>query len=115
MLSILDPRRNALVSLRHTALLAALCTVLVPLSGLTTWTFALTSAPCHAVLLQAAWRFYKESGEAHARKLFHHSLWYLPVVLGLMMAHKQGMEWSSWIGMGSSEESGEKKGVENAV
>lgn len=115
MLSVLDPRRNALVSLRHTALLAALCTFLVPISGLTTWTFALTSAPAHAVLLRAAWRFYKEGGEAHARKLFHHSLWYLPVVLGLMMVHKQGMEWGSWIGM-SSEEKEEKKGqVESAV
>ncbi|KZV77239.1 protoheme IX farnesyltransferase [Peniophora sp. CONT] len=113
MLSILDPRRNALVSLRHTVMLAGLCTVLVPLSGLTTWTFALTSAPAHAVLLQAAWRFYKEGGEAHARKLFHHSLWYLPVVLGLMMAHKQGMEWTSWIGLSGEEK--EKKEVESAV
>lgn len=111
MLSILDPRRNALVSLRHTVLLAALCTFLVPLSGLTTWAFALTSAPCHAVLLQAAWRFWKEGGEKNARKLFHHSLWYLPVVLGLMMVHKQGMEWGSWVGLTDKKE----KEVEAAV
>ena len=38
------------------------------------------------------------------RKVFQHSLWYLPVLMGLMMFHKQGMDWGSWIGLGKDEE-----------
>ncbi|KAI0029753.1 UbiA prenyltransferase family-domain-containing protein [Vararia minispora EC-137] len=99
MLCVLDPRRNALVALRHTLLMTTISSVLVPLSGLTTWAFALTSMPMNAVLVRAAWRFYREGSERHARRLFHHSLWYLPVILGLMMVHKQGVDWSQWIGL----------------
>ncbi|KAI0077251.1 protoheme IX farnesyltransferase [Panus rudis PR-1116 ss-1] len=96
MLSVLAPQKNALVSLRHAALLTGICSVLVPLSGLTTWTFALTSLVPNAIIGYAAWAFWKKGGEKQARSLWHHCLWYLPVVLGLMMFHKQGMDWTSW-------------------
>jgi heme o synthase len=97
MLAVLDPKKNALVSLRHAGLLVPICSVLIPLSGLTTWTFALTSLPVNLAFLGSAWKFYKAGSEKEARKLFRYGLVYLPVILGLMMVHKQGVEWFGWI------------------
>lgn len=113
MLSVLDTAKNALVSLRHAALLVPICSVLVPLSGLTTWAFALTSLAPNLVCVRAAWRFYKHGGEKNARTVFQHSLWYLPVMMGLMMFHKQGMDWLKWLGLApdEEEEEGAKEGV----
>lgn len=39
-------------------------------------------------------------GEKSARVMFQHSLWWLPVVLGMMMVHKQGTDWGRWLGIG---------------
>lgn len=97
MLSITNPAKNSLVSLRHALFLVPLCSVFIPLSGLTTWAFALTSLPPNLFCAREAWRFWKNGGEKQARLVFQHSLWYLPVMLGLMMLHKQGMDWGSWI------------------
>jgi protoheme IX farnesyltransferase len=104
MLSVLDPRKNRLVALRHVLLLTGICSALVPLSGLTTWSFALTSLAPNAILLRAAWRFNRFGGEAHARTAFAHSLWWLPVVLGLMIVHKSNVDWLQRIGLRSAEE-----------
>lgn len=97
MLSVISPRRNAAVSLRHALILIPTCSILVPLAGLTTWAFAITSLAPNFIFSQAAWRFWKAGGEKEARVLFRHSLWYLPVVLGLMMFHKSGANWTGWI------------------
>jgi protoheme IX farnesyltransferase len=110
MLAVTDPARNAAVSLRHAAALIGICQGLIPLSGLTTWTFALTSAPVNVFLLHAAWRFYRSGSEKQARALFYHSLWYLPVVLGLMMVHKQGTDWKTWVGLTPDKEDQAQEG-----
>jgi heme o synthase len=99
MLSVLDPKKNALVALRHALLLVPICSVLAPLSGLTTWWFALTSLFPNAISVHASWEFWKKGGEKEARVLFRHMLWYLPVMLGLMMIHKQGVDWKQWMGL----------------
>ncbi|RDB31028.1 Protoheme IX farnesyltransferase, mitochondrial [Hypsizygus marmoreus] len=109
MLSVLSPSKNALVSLRHAALLVPVCSVLFPLSGLTTWTFALTGLIPNLICVRAAWRFWKKGGEKEARIVFQHSLWYLPVMLGLMMVHKQGVDWFQWLGFGPADKEEEKK------
>ena len=96
MLSVLSPAKNALVSLRYAALHIPICSILLPLSGLTTWSFALTSLVPNVILVQAAWRFWRTGAEKEARALWHHSLWYLPVILALMMVHKQSASWGSW-------------------
>ncbi|KAF9243573.1 protoheme IX farnesyltransferase [Melanogaster broomeanus] len=96
MLSVLSPQKNALVSLRHTLLLVPICSILFPLSGLTTWTFALTSLAPNALWIRSATPFWRNSGEKQARALFHTSLWYLPLILALMMVHKQGVDWADW-------------------
>ncbi|EJF55849.1 protoheme IX farnesyltransferase [Dichomitus squalens LYAD-421 SS1] len=100
MLCVLDPHKNATVALRHALLLVPATSILFPLAGLTTWGFALTSIVPHAICVDAAYKFWKFGGEKQARKVFQHSLWYLPVLLGLMMFHKRGMDWGSWIGLG---------------
>jgi len=104
MLSVINPAKNALVSLRHTLLLIPLCSIVVPLSGLTTWYFAMTSLVPNAIWAHAAWKFWRQGSEKHARTTFHHSLWYLPIVLGLMMFHKQGVDWTSWMRWTQKEE-----------
>jgi protoheme IX farnesyltransferase len=104
MLAVLDPRKNRLVALRHVCLLTGICSVLVPLSGLTTWSFALTSLAPNAIWLRAAWRFNRFGGEAHARTVFAHSLWWLPVVLGLMIVHKNHVDWLQRMGLRGAEE-----------
>jgi len=38
-------------------------------------------------------------GEKEARVLFQHYLWYLPVIMALMMVHKQGIDWAKWFGL----------------
>ncbi|PPQ75674.1 hypothetical protein CVT24_001937 [Panaeolus cyanescens] len=101
MLSVLSPAKNALVSLRHATLLIPICSVLVPLSGLTTWMFALTSLVPNLICARAAWYFWRRGGEKEARVVFQHSLWYIPVIMGLMMFHKQGTDWLEWIGVNS--------------
>jgi heme o synthase len=99
MLSVLDPTKNALVALRHSVLLTALSCTLIPLSGLTTWWFVATSLVPNAILLNWSWKFWRNGGEKMARGLWGASLWYLPVMLGLMMYHKRGMEWLNWLGL----------------
>jgi heme O synthase-like polyprenyltransferase len=93
MLSVLSPRLNALVSLRHAVLLVPFTALLAPLSGSVDWSFALTSAAPNAVFVQSAWVFWRHTTEAAAKRLFWVSLWYLPVVLGLMMVHKTVAGW----------------------
>ncbi|KAH9958547.1 UbiA prenyltransferase family-domain-containing protein [Russula dissimulans] len=104
MLAVLDPRQNRLVALRHVLLLTGVCSALVPLSGLTTWSFALTSLAPNAIWLRATWRFYRFGGDAHARTVFMHSLWWLPIVLGLMIVHKNNVDWLQWMGLRAMEE-----------
>ncbi|EGN99002.1 hypothetical protein SERLA73DRAFT_160584 [Serpula lacrymans var. lacrymans S7.3] len=98
MLSVLSPKKNSLVALRHAIILIPVCSLMFPLSGLTTWYFAITSLGPNAVCTRAAWRFWKSGGEKEARAIFQHSLWYLPAILALMMLHKQGVDWTDWTG-----------------
>ncbi|KAG8213194.1 UbiA prenyltransferase family-domain-containing protein [Butyriboletus roseoflavus] len=111
MLSVLSPQKNALVSLRHTLLLVPICSILFPLSGLTTWTFALTSLLPNCFWVRSAAALWRSYGEKQAKSLFHTSLWYLPLMLALMMVHKQGVDWTDWGtskgGDGTSKISGE--------
>jgi heme o synthase len=109
MLSVTSPSKNALVSLRHTVAMVFLTTIFIPLSGITTWAFAVTSLVPNAVLLTWSWRFWRYGGEKTAKVLFGHSLWYLPAILGLAMYHKRGMDWTRWLGLSSGEAEKEEK------
>lgn len=115
MLSVISSPKNALVSLRHATLLIPICSVLFPLSGLTTWMFALTALFPNAICARAAWRFWRKGTEKEARVVFQHSLWYLPVMLGLMMVHKQGVDWLQWMGLRQKDEEEEQKAEGHVV
>jgi heme o synthase len=96
MLSVLSPRKNAMVSLRHSLLLIPLCSILAPLTGAVGWSFALTSAIPNVILARRAIAFARTINDKTARRLFWASLWHLPVVMGLMMVHKRDAVWGSW-------------------
>ena len=98
MLSVFSPAKNSLVSFRH-AIMLAIYSLLFPLSGLTTWMFTLSALVPNFIFVRAAWQFWRRGGEKEARKVFQHSLWYLPVILGFMMVHKRGMDWLEWSGL----------------
>ncbi|KZT59146.1 protoheme IX farnesyltransferase [Calocera cornea HHB12733] len=110
MLALTDPKHNAMVSLRHATLLFPICALLVPLSGLTGWAFALTSLLPNAYCWRAARRWFLavdagRPSEKEARALWTTCLWYLPVILGLMMLHKRESWWAEWFaGMGKGKE-----------
>ncbi|EJD06486.1 protoheme IX farnesyltransferase [Fomitiporia mediterranea MF3/22] len=108
MLSVISPVRNAAVALRHALLLVPICSVLFPLSGLVGWGFALTSLVPNVICVRHAYAFWRVGGnsEKAARKLFYTCLWYLPVVMALMMVHKNGLDWTGWL---KKEDSDEKK------
>ncbi|KAG6820310.1 hypothetical protein H0H93_002397 [Arthromyces matolae] len=112
MLSVISPPKNALVSFRHALLLIPITSILFPISGLTTWWLALTTIPPNLICASAAWRFWRSGSEKDARVVFQHSLWYLPVMMALMMAHKQGVDWWSWIGLGKEEDREEEEMIE---
>jgi len=93
MLSVLSPKRNAMVSLRHSLLLLPVVSILAPLSGAVGWSFALTSLVPNGVMAARALKFARNINDKTARRLFWASLWHLPVVLGLMMLHKRDAVW----------------------
>ncbi|KAJ7475661.1 UbiA prenyltransferase family-domain-containing protein [Mycena latifolia] len=104
MLAVISPRQNSLVALRHALLLFPICSVLIPLAGLTTWTFALTSLVPNVIWCHATWKFWSVGGDKEARVAFFYGLAWLPVILALMMVHKQGMNWTRWLGLSEEEE-----------
>ncbi|XP_077489757.1 cytochrome c oxidase assembly factor 10 isoform X1 [Amblyomma americanum] len=89
MMSVTHPELCRRTALRHSVLLALLCGVAAPLSGLTAWSFAATSLPLNAYLLHRAWQFYSEPDSATSRALFRLSLVYLPVLIVLMLIGKR--------------------------
>lgn len=89
MMSVTHPELCRRTALRHSVLMALLCSAAAPLSGLTAWSFAATSLPLNAYLLHRAWRFYSEPESATSRALFRLSLVYLPVLLVLMLISKR--------------------------
>lgn len=65
---------------------------------------ALTSLIPNLLWTHATWRFWKIGGDKEARVAWRHGLWWLPVILALMMLHKQGMNWTQRLGLRETEE-----------
>lgn len=93
MLSVVNPQKNALVSLRYALLMFPICSIMAPASGAVTGLFAFTSLVPNAMFARRAWQFYKLPRDQTARRLFWDSLWWLPVIMGLMMIHKNDQGW----------------------
>ena len=112
MMSVLNPALNRRTGLRYAAALLPLCWAL-PFSGSAVLPIyaALSTLP-NAVLLQAAWRFYRDGGEASARKCFFVSLWHLAAIMSLAMACKQDLWTGLQMRLSGGELTEEKKGQE---
>jgi protoheme IX farnesyltransferase len=87
------PRLNARVALRYSILFLPICVGLYTY-GVVDAGFLFDSTIVNAWLIREAYKFYRFGGEkGRARGLFWASVWHLPLLLGLAMAHKSGL-WS---------------------
>ncbi|MCJ1342149.1 Protoheme IX farnesyltransferase, mitochondrial [Peltigera leucophlebia] len=96
MMVWVNPRMNGRVALRYALLLLPLC------AGLSWWQitdqgFLFTSTIVNLWIVREAWRFWRREGQkGSARGLFWASVWHLPVIMVLAMAHKKGLWEGAW-------------------
>jgi len=90
MLAVLDPAKNALVSLRYSLAMLPLAWTF-PWLGLTNDWFVWFSLIPNGLMAVCAWRFWRKREEKRAKILFWSSLIHLPVFLGLAMLCKKGL------------------------
>ncbi|KAK7547586.1 UbiA prenyltransferase family-domain-containing protein [Phyllosticta paracitricarpa] len=107
MLAWTNSRMNGRVALRYSFLMFPICLGLA-YTGVTDWGFAVTSSFINGWMTYQATRFWWYEGQkGTARCLFWASVWHLPIVLVLAMAHKKGLwerVWRSVTGRSASEE-----------
>ncbi|KZF26198.1 mitochondria protoheme IX farnesyltransferase [Xylona heveae TC161] len=96
MLAFVNPRMNGRVALRYSLLFFPICYGLWYV-GVTDKGFLFTSSLINAWLVREAWRFWRLEGyKGSARALFWASVWHLPVLMVLAMAHKKGLWERVW-------------------
>jgi protoheme IX farnesyltransferase len=95
MMAVTHPVLCRKVALRYCMSLIPICSLAAPLTGLTSWWFALDSLPLNVWFTYLAWRFYNDSDFKSARRLFRFSLFHLPLLLGLMFINKT--EWKKTV------------------
>ena len=90
MVPCADPTgmRTAAIVRKYTAALLPLPAVAVA-CGLTSSMFAIEAFAVNSYWLYQAQQFYQKPSNGNARRVFRTSLWYLPVVLGLMVFHSR--------------------------
>lgn len=91
MAAVTDPDLCRRVALRYSLAMVPVCS-LAPILGVTSWWFALDSLPLNAWLAYLGWRFYHDADFKSSRRLFHFSLFYLPLIMGLMLINKSSHE-----------------------
>lgn len=115
MLVSFKPKMNARVALRYSLLMFPICFGLSAY-GVTDSYFVLTSSVINAWMTRAAIRFWQFEGhKGTARGLFWASVWHLPVVMVLAMAHKKGLWMGLWQRIFGEEEDDEDEWIEEAV
>ncbi len=96
MLVWVNPRMNGRVAFRYALLLFPICGGLW-WYGITDQGFLITSSIVNAWMVREAWKFWRQEGhKGSARGLFWASIWHLPVVMVLAMAHKKGLWEGIW-------------------
>lgn len=96
MLVSLNPRMNTRVALRYSLLMFPIC-VGLSYVNVTDRVFIATSSVINGWMAYEAFRFWRSGGgetkvaALTARALFWASVWHLPIVLVLAMAHKKGL------------------------
>ena len=95
MLCWTNPKRNGRVAFRYSLLLFPVCIGLTYV-GVTDQGFLVTSSIANAWMVREAWKFLQKEGhKGSAKGLFWASVWHLPLIMVLAMAHKKGL----WEGM----------------
>ncbi|KAI1333924.1 UbiA prenyltransferase family-domain-containing protein [Xylariaceae sp. FL0016] len=96
LLCWVNPARNARVALRYSLAFVPICVALCA-TGVTEWSFAVTSLPVNFWLGREAVRFWQHQGfQGSARGLFWASVWHLPAVMMLALVQKKGMWGRVW-------------------
>lgn len=107
MLAWTNPARNGRVALRYALLMVPLSVGLWA-AGVVDQGFLLTSTAINGWMIKEAWRFWRYEGhKGSARGLFWASVWHLPVLLVLAMAHKKGLWERLWRGVIGEEDAEE--------
>ena len=88
MAAVTNPDLCRRVALRYSLAMIPICT-LGPVLGVTSWWFALDSLPLNALLAYLGWSFYRDADFKSSRRLFHFSLFYLPLLMGLLLINKK--------------------------
>ncbi len=92
MMAVTNPGLCKRVALRYSIAMVPIC-LLAPLFDVTTWWFALDSLPLNIWLSFLSWRFYRDSDFKSSRRLFHFTLFHLPLLMGLLLLNKK--HWQS--------------------
>ncbi|CAK7568472.1 MAG: Protoheme IX farnesyltransferase, mitochondrial [Sporothrix epigloea] len=93
MLAWVNPARNGRVALRYALAFLPICVGLCA-TGVTAWSFAVTSLPVNLWLVREAVKFWRLEGhQGSARALFWASVWHLPALMVLALLQKKGL-WS---------------------
>lgn len=96
MLAWTNPRRNGRVALRYSLLMFPVCAGLAYVGVVDAGFVATSSAINGWMTYQAARFWWLEGTKGSARGLFWASVWHLPIVLVLAMAHKKGLWQRVW-------------------
>ena len=88
MMAVTNPGLCKRVALRYSIAMTPIC-ALAPAFDVTTWWFVFDSLPVNAWMSYLAWKFYKDSDYKSSRRLFHFSLFHLPLIMGLMLLNKK--------------------------
>ncbi|KAK6533795.1 Protoheme IX farnesyltransferase, mitochondrial [Orbilia ellipsospora] len=109
MLASVNPAMNGRVAVRYSIACFPVC-VGLSYCGVTDWGFAVDSSIVNGWLTYEAVRFWRNVGEyGTGKRLFWASVWHLPALLVLAMAHKKGL-WQGvwrWVSGKSADEEGE--------
>lgn len=93
MASLMNPELNKRVALRYALLLVPITLAATPLGvGLCSWSFAVTGNIVNLGLIGGAVRFWWRGDRASSRGLFFGSLLHLPLLLGLLLYHRDRQE-----------------------
>lgn len=84
VMCVVNERLCKTSSLRNTFALTPICSLAAPLTGLTSWAFAVDSLPLNLYFAYLALQFYRNADAKSARALFMYSLLYLPLIFVVM-------------------------------
>ncbi|KAF3922588.1 hypothetical protein AA313_de0203726 [Arthrobotrys entomopaga] len=114
MLASVNPAMNGRVAVRYSIACFPVC-VGLSYCGVTDWGFAVDSSIVNGWLTYEAVRFWRNVGEyGTGKRLFWASVWHLPALLLLAMAHKKGL-WEgvwSWVSGKKTVDEEEEEGLE---